>query len=104
MSIARLFTQTASVETRLGSGTTGERFASAVSRPCFVDDAVRLVRNSQGEEVVSSSRLYGPPEDAAVYLPGSKVTVNDRTARVISTARRDNAGPTSAHHVEVQLT
>lgn len=103
MGIARLFTQTVTVETYQGSGPYGDVFAAPVTRRAFVNDSLKLVRDQKGEEVVSSARLYGPLEDAADYEPGSRVTFGDRTHRVIVANRQDAAGPASSHHVAVEL-
>lgn len=102
--IARLFTQTVTVARKIGTSGTGERFAAAVTRKGFVNDGIKLVRDSTGTEVVSQSRVYGPLADVDVYTPGSKVTVNGRESRVIAVLRRDSAGPADAYHVEVHLT
>lgn len=104
MNIARLFTHTVSVQTYEGGDDTGDMFASPVDKACFISDARRLVRDSSGLEVVSSTTLYGPLGDIDAYTPGSKVTVNGRTARVIGVDRRNSAGPPSAYHCQISLT
>ena len=110
MGIARLFTQTVTLATYLGSGTFNDVFADPVAVACQVEDTIREVRNSDGDQVVSTARVFAGlstapdvPAVAGQFAPGSKVTVNGRTALVLSVARRD-VGPTSARHVEVALT
>lgn len=109
--IGRLFTQTVTNKTYLGTGAYGEVFADPVDKACFINDSIKLVRNAQGDEVVSTARLYAPltdfpadPPVAGQYAPGSEVTVDGLTHRVIAVARKDAAGPASSHHIEVQLT
>lgn len=104
MGIARLFTQTASVETRTGSKAGAAAYADPVDVACFVNDSHKQVRAANGDEIVSSTTLYAPLADVEVFAPGSKVTVNGRTAFVISTFRRDSAGPASAFHTQADLT
>lgn len=73
---------TVSVETYLGSGSFGDVYADPVSVDCWVDDAVKLVNNTQGEQVVSNSTVYAPTDAASSesatagqFAPGSKVTM-----------------------------
>lgn len=109
--IAALFTQTVDVETLTGSGAYGDVFASPVTVACFVNDRSKMVRNSNGDEIVSTTTLYAPltaspdvPATAGQFAPGSRVTVNGRTAYVVNAARRDSAGPSRIWHTEVTLT
>lgn len=109
--IARLFTQSVSVETLLGSGAYGDVWADPVDIACFINDTTKMTRNAQGDEVVSSTTLYAPlttspdqPATAGQFAPGSRVTVQGRTALVLSAARRDSAGPARIWHTEVTLT
>jgi hypothetical protein len=101
--IARLFTQTASVETYLGTGIHGPTYAAPVTVQCFVNDCNKLVRASTGEQVVSSTILYAPIGSVGTFGPQSRVTVNGRVSQVIAAYRRDSAGPTSAHHAHIEL-
>jgi hypothetical protein len=103
MGIARLFTQTVSVQTYEGEGSLGPVWAPAVDVACFVNDARKLVRNSAGDEVVSETTLYTPLSAYSSFTIQSRVTVNGRAANVITVYKRDSAGPASAHHVEVTL-
>lgn len=109
--VARLFKQSVTVETRTGQGAYGDVFASPATVPCFISEQVRLVRNTNAEEVTSSTTLYAAlaaaPDAAPTagqFAPGSKVTVNGRAAYVIGASRHDAAGPTRIHHAEVHLT
>lgn len=102
--IARLFTQTASVETYLGVKNNAPQYATAVTVPCFVNGARKLVRDSTGAETVSETTLYAPLANVGTFTAGSRVTVQGRKSFVICAYRRDSAGPASAHHTEATLT
>jgi hypothetical protein len=102
--VRSLFHTPLSVQTRTGSGPKGDLFADAVSKVAAVMDKHQLVTNASGEEVVSNSVIYTYLADIDLYTPGSKVTVNGRTARVIAAVRRNSNGPASAHHAEIHLT
>lgn len=102
--IARLLTQTVSVETRTGAGATGGKYAAAVDKKVFIDDQRKLVRDAQGVEVVSESTLFALLADIDAFTPGSKVTFSGRTSNVLLAKRRDAAGPVNVHHAEIHLT
>lgn len=102
--IARLFTQSVSVETLTGSGAYGDTYASPATVACFISDKTKLTRDSHAQEVVSTTTLYAPLSAVSQFAPGSRVTVNGRTAYVITCARQDSAGPARIHHAAVELT
>jgi len=92
------------VETYLGSGAYGDTYADPAPIPCFLDDGVHLTRDRAGAEVASTSTVYAAPGSRAALAPGSRVTVNGRTAFVISVNDR-NGGPLGLpDHVEAHLT
>ena len=110
MGIARLFTQTVNLATYLGSGTFAAVYADPVDIPCQVEDTIREVRNADGEQVVSTTRIFAgidtAPDDPATggqFAPGSRVTVHGRDPFVLPVTRRD-LGPMSRRHVQVSLT
>lgn len=74
---------TATIETFTGAGAYGDVFASPVTVSCFVDPSRRLIRNANGEQVVSESTLYTPVTNAALFTNDSRVTVNGVVARVV---------------------
>jgi len=61
------------VRARDGSGGMGDTYAASVTAPAFVVEAVVLVRDSDGAEVVSSAQVHLGFDVAAP--PGSLVTV-----------------------------
>ena len=104
MGIELFFIHSVSVETYAGSGAYGDLYAAPAPVACFVDDDIHLTRDASGVEVVSSSVVYAPASDTAMFPPGSKVTVNGRLAHVISTNSRDSGPLGLPDHVEVHLT
>ena len=59
----------------------------------YLDGKIDMVRNTDGEQVVSSSAFYCAVADAAKFTPDSKVTTSDgRTQQVISINTLDVAG------------
>lgn len=78
-------TQTVAAVTRYaGDGAYGPVYDPAVDVNVAVSEGRRLVRNSQGDQVVSETTLYANPDDNDKLAPESQVTVNGRTSRLIS--------------------
>jgi hypothetical protein len=101
--IARFFVHTVTVETRKGKNSKGDVFASpAVVDGLLVDDSVKLVRDANGQEIVSNTQIAGPLTIVPLFTPGSKVTTSTRTARVIGVNSADVPG--LPEHVVVTLT
>lgn len=90
------------IEPYLGQGGNGPTYGPPVTVKCFRDDGRKLVRNAAGEQVVSESTCICPL--ATVAPPLSRVTVNGRTAYVITAKRRDGGGLPTPDHLEVALT
>jgi hypothetical protein len=100
---ARFQPHTVTVSTRVGVTGAGEVFADPVPVKCWRDDEVRLVRDADGQQVVSSTTLYtSDPRD--LWAPGSVVDVDGRDATVIAAARHDDAGMGVWQHTEIVLT
>lgn len=106
------FKDPVSVQTFLGSTPYGPELADPVTRYGQVIDGIKLVTNAAGQEVVSQTTIDGPisdapsdPPTAGQYAPGSEVTVNGRTAQVITVlVLAPSAAPARLHHVVVHLT
>lgn len=94
---------TVSVRTKTGTTGVGVLFANPVDVACFVDETVRLVRNSDGNQVVSSTTVY-TSDTRSLWEPGSMVTVFGRPTTVIAVSRRDDGGEGGWQHTEVALT
>lgn len=96
---------TVQIEPYEGSGAYGDVYGDPADvTPCFVDQKRRLVRvqttDAAGHEQVSSTTVYAPPTTAP---PGSRVTWNGRTSKVLASAVRDVAGLGLPSHVELSL-
>lgn len=75
---------TVTVETYLGDGAFGPRYADPVEVNCWLENGNNLVRDATGMEVVSSAAVHGPLEQAQAFTPESRVTTTDgRTTHVI---------------------
>lgn len=108
------FVHTASVETYLGEGSNGARYAPAVTVACFADDSRKLVRNGKGDQVISETTLYTSIDNVALFVEKSRVTmINDpdsdnitpqRTALVIKVNANDSGTLDLPDHLAVSLT
>lgn len=84
---------TVSVETFTGSGSHGPAWAAPVTVNCWVEDGTQMVRDSQGNETVSSTAIHGPLGLAAMFAVGSKVTtVGKAGASQVLTLDRFDSG------------
>lgn len=79
-----LLTERVSVETYQGENAYGPVYAKAVTVRAGVEPTRRLVRGLDGEEVVSEMTLYVHPDDAAAFVPESRVTYQGRTSRMLT--------------------
>lgn len=89
------------VEVRSFSGETayGPSYADPVDVACNVDAKRRLVRSSDGEQVVSEVTLHAHPEAADLFTPESQVTVLGKETQVIDAKTHTLRG--KAVYVEV---
>jgi hypothetical protein len=103
--LAEFYVHTATVEMFLGTNGYGEdTFAAPVSVVCYADDARKLVRGKDGEQVVSESTLYTYPISAPLFTAGSRVTLKETVSRVIKTAVHDSGDLDLPDHTAVTLT
>jgi hypothetical protein len=97
---------TVSVARLSGEGAYGDVFDDAVDLLGFVDDSNKLVLNADGEQVVSSARVFFPAATDNVPLQ-SQVTLPDifggRTSQVIATSRHDAGTLATPNHLELAL-
>lgn len=75
---------TVSVETYAGESGVGPVFAASVDVVCQVDPTIQMVRNANGEEVVSALTIHVADTDAAKFAPQSRLTVSGRKSTVLS--------------------
>lgn len=81
------------VETIGGIGFDGITSTSSVVDGIMVEEETRLVRNSDGNEVVSSATLYASLDEAGKFLVNSRVTLpSGRVSTVLASARHDVPG------------
>ena len=98
------YVHTVSVETKTGSGAYGDVYAAPADVPCWLEPKRRLVRNKDGQEVLSSSFLSCDVAHAPKFEPDSKVTHDGRTAYVIG-VNTFTSGPLELpDHLEIDLT
>lgn len=94
---------TVTVETFLGTTATGvETYAAAVTVPCYLEGASKLVAEGDGEHVRFVSTLYAHPQYGPTFPPRSRVTLDGRPGRVIEV----NVNTLTAdfpEHVEVHI-
>lgn len=97
---------TVTVEAYEGSGAYGDVYAAAADvTPCVVEQTRRMVRvqtqDAAGAEQVSSTTVYCPP--GTTCPPGSRVTWNGRTSRVLARSDISAHGLPLPEHVELNL-
>ncbi len=75
---------TIAVETYSGEGAYGPVYATSAAVTCNVDATRRLVRNANGDEVVSELTLQVAAVDEVKFTPQSRVTVGTRLSTVLA--------------------
>ncbi|MCC2033071.1 hypothetical protein [Microbacterium allomyrinae] len=112
------FVHTATVETLEGTDGYGrEHFSGTITLSptaeygCFIEQKRRLVRGRDSQrggddtaEVISESTLYASPAVAALFTPGSRVTIRGAESRVIVASLLDSGDLDLPDHVAVALT
>lgn len=90
--LVEFFVHTVSVEPFEGeSGYGGTIYGAPVDVACFVDETTRMVRATDGSEVVSSSTVYAGPD--APITNGSRVTLPSGDTTVVVATSRHDSGP-----------
>jgi hypothetical protein len=97
-----LLQHTVTIEPYQGNGANGPVYGAPVTVKCFRDDKRRLVRGSNGSQVVSESTVYCLP--GTVAPPESRINLGTRVATVITSADRDGGHLPVPSHVEVNCT
>lgn len=98
------YVHTVSVETKTGSGAYGDVYAAPVNVACWLEPKRRLVRDKDGQEVLSSSFLSCDVAHAAVFTPDSKVTNAAVTAYVVGVNTFTSGALELPDHLEIDLT
>lgn len=109
--LADFYVHTVTVETLTGTSGYGvEQFAAPVilapgtDNGCFVESRRRMVRDKDGVEVISETTVYTYPAAAALFTPGSRVTINGTIAHVITVAANTSGDLDLPDHVVANLT
>ncbi len=97
-----LLPHTVTVEPYEGSGANGPRFGPAVTVRCYREDKRRLVRASNGDQVISETTVWC--QLGTVAPPKSRVDLGDRKAEVIVCGRLDGGALPVPSHLEVNCT
>ncbi len=93
-----LLKQTAAVETYSGESAYGPVYAASVTIACNIDPKRRLVRTIDGAEALSELTIHVHPDDAALLVPESRITVEGRQSSIITVSAKTLRG--SVSHVE----
>jgi hypothetical protein len=80
------------VEAYSGDGAYGPVYAGSVTVLGKVSYMRQLVRDADGEEVVSEVTAYVHPDDAAPFVPESRVTIDGRATTVIGAGPQGRPG------------
>lgn len=93
---------TVTIEIYEGDTSTGPRYAAPVTARAYVEDERKTVRDKQGEEVISETKVWLFPHQECP--PESRVTLpSGRVASVIASSKFEFSGATPNHR-EVRLT
>ncbi len=103
MALDEDYAHTVSVETLTGTGAYGDVYAAPAEVPCWLEPKRRLVRNKDGQEVLSSSFLACDVTHEPKFVPDSKVTHNGHAAYVVG-VNTFTTGDDDLDHLEIDLT
>lgn len=101
--LVKLWVHLVTVAPRTGDGPTGRTYGTPYELPCWLDDRVRLVLASTGEQIISPSTVYGPSTCPDIP-PGSRISrPSGREMTVIAAQRHDSGQLGLPDHVEISL-
>ena len=83
---------TVAVETYSGESAYGPIYATSVNVTCNVDTTRRLVRNANGDEVLSEFTIHVPAADEAKFTPESRVTIASKVSTVLAVSPKAYKG------------
>jgi hypothetical protein len=102
--VARFFVHTVTVEPFTGvSGYGVDQFAAAQTISGFLEASRKLVRNQNGEEVVSEAQFYTDKANVSLFPANSRVTYPGVVTRVIRPNLNDAPGLGLPEHLAVTL-
>lgn len=100
---SRLLGQQVVIEAYEGSGAYGDVFGDPTTWQARVEFSTKLVNNADGEQVVSTSQVYLPPEAVGQCSPGSKVTLPGESTVRESITYAPAFGAHKYHHVRIDV-
>lgn len=98
--LAEFFVHEVKVKKLSGHAATGPVYDTAKTVACFVDHTVRMVRNPDRQEVISTCTVFASIDDADKFTPGSDIKVDGRDSTVIAVNTHTLTGDWP-EHVEV---
>lgn len=102
--ISEFWVHSVTVKPKLGEGSYGPVFGDPLSVMCFVDENQRLVRDSEGSEVVSTTSIYTDNSHVESFKVGSEVTLPTGDTTSVLAANNRTSGPLGLpDHLEVNL-
>lgn len=96
-----LLVHTVTVRPAAGESSTGQVYGDPFPLQCMAQGRRRMVRNSDGNEVLSTLTLVAAPEDFDRIATGSQVTWHGGVSTVIATIPQDSGGLGAPDHTEV---
>lgn len=104
--LAEFYVHATTVERYEGTGAYGDVFADPATVLGFVDDSNKLIRDSTGQQVVSSARVFFPSATDLIPLK-SRVTLPapflGRQSTVIALSVHNSGGLELPDHLETAL-
>ena len=97
----RFLVHTVTVRPLLGQSSTGKVYGLAFTLQCMAQGKRRMVRNSQGTEVLSTLTLWAAPGQASTIPVGSQVLWQGDTTGVLTSTDMDSGGLGAPDHTEV---
>lgn len=94
-----LLPHTVQVRPKLGESSRGDLFGDQFELPCMAQGGARMVRSSDGTEVVSTLTLWAQPDQ--VVPVGSEVDHAGDTTTVLQSILHDAPGLPVPEHLEV---
>lgn len=92
------------VEPYEGDSANGPLYGTPVTVRCFLEEKRRMVRNKEGEQVLSGATFYCRLDAIADAPPQSLVTLpGGRQSEVITQAPHNGGGLPTPDHLEVSL-
>ena len=75
---------TVTLETYQSQGAFGSIYAAAIEVTCHAINEIKLVRDANGREAISTLQVIVAGTDVGMFLPDSRVTFAGRTTYVMS--------------------